>query len=123
MKHLLLVLIVLLSCSKEERIDEVPTDFTIRNESSVAIAAVVYSTRTHTIGSTPISLTDVEFAQHQVNPGITKEDVSAVGYNNGDGVYFQVYIRQDGVNGLAFSRSYNNIELIRNKKLLVYKSP
>ncbi len=123
MKHLLLILVVILSCSKNDRIDEVPVDFTIRNESNMAIAAIAFSSRTHSIVDMPAVLTDVEFAQHQVNPGITKENVSAIGYTNGDGINFQVYTRQDGVNGLAFSRTYSNIELIRHKKLLVYQSP
>jgi len=123
MKHLLLVFVVILSCSKKDRVDQVPIDFTIRNESSVAIAALVYSSRTHSIADMPTTISDVQFAQYQVNPGITKEDVPAINYVNGDGVYFQVYTRQDGVNGLTFSRSYNNIELIRQKKLLVYQSP
>ncbi len=123
MKSLLLILFVALSCSHNDREDEVPIDFTIRNESSVAIAAIVFSSRTNSIVDMPAILTDVEFAQHQVNPGITKEHVTAVGYTNGEGVYFQVYIRQDGVNGLVYSRIYNNFELIRQKKLLVYQSP
>lgn len=123
MKHLLLVMVVILSCSKKDRVDEVPVNFSIRNEASVAIAAVVYSTRTHPIGSTPIALTDVEFAQHQVNPGITKENVTGIDYLSGDGVYFQVYTRQDDINGLVYSRTYTSVELIRHKKLLVYQSP
>ena len=123
MKHLWLVLIVILSCSKKDRLDVVPLDFSIRNESSVAIAAIVYSSRSHSIVDMPTTLTDVEFAQHQVNPGMTKDDVKAINFIDGDGVYFQVYTRQDGVNGLTYSRSYNGIELTRHKKLLIYKSP
>jgi hypothetical protein len=58
-----------------------------------------------------------------VNPGITKENVTGIDYLSGDGVYFQVYTRQDDINGLVYSRTYTSVELIRHKKLLVYQSP
>lgn len=123
MKYLILILIVVLSCSKDDRVDEVPVDFTIRNESTIPIAALIYSARTHSIGDMPFTLSDEEFDLHRVDPGTTRENVPAIHYINGDGIYFQVYTQSEDVNGLTYSRTYNNVELIRQKKLLVYQSP
>ena len=40
-----------------------------------------------------------------------------------DSAYLLVYRNQNGLNTLVNSRLYNQIELIRNKKLLVFEGP
>ena len=113
----------LAGCSSNTRQDTVPTTFTVKNSSNIAISVKLYSGRTHGIGDLPPTLTDLEFTQNQVNPGASREDVPVAGYIDGDSVYFQVYATNNGVNGLVYSKLYNTIELIRQKKLLVYQGP
>lgn len=121
--HLLVILLIFAGCMSQKRQDTVPDTFTVKNNSNTAVAVLLYSGRTHGLGTLPATLSDTEFAQHQVNPGTTRENVPVAGYIDGDSVYFQVYASSNGVNGLVHSKLYNNIELIRNRKLLVYQSP
>jgi uncharacterized protein YceK len=120
---LVVTLLFLAGCSSTTRQDIVPSTFTVKNSSNAAISVKLFSGRTHSIGDLPPTLTDLEFTQNQVNPGASREAVPVSGYIDGDSVYFQVYGSSNGVNGLVYSKLYNNIELIRQKKLLVYQSP
>lgn len=121
--HLVVITLIFAGCTSQKRQDTVPETFTVKNNSTTAIAVLLYSGRTHSIGQLPPTLTDLEFAANQVNPGSSRENVPVAGYIDGDSVYFQVYAASNSVNGLVFSKLYNNIELIRQRKLLVYQSP
>lgn len=114
---------LLAGCTSQNRQDTVPETFTVKNNSTTAVAVLLFSGRTHSIGSLPPTLNDLDFSQHQVNPGVSRENVPAAGFIDGDSVYLQVYAVNGGVNGLVHSKLYNTIELIRNRKLLVYQGP
>lgn len=95
----------------------------MKNNSATAVAIKLYSGRTHGIGDLPPILSDLEFTQNQVNPGVSRENIPVAGYIDGDSVYFQVYAESNGIRGVVFSKLYNNIELIRQRNLLVYQGP
>jgi hypothetical protein len=116
-------LLLLAGCSSQNRQDTVPETFTVKNNSATAVAIKLYSGRTHGIGSLPPTLTELEFSQNQVNPGTSRENVPVDGYIDGDSVYFQVYAESNGIRGVVLSRLVNNIEIIRQRKLLVYQGP
>lgn len=121
--HLFVFALIVAGCSSQTRQDTVPETFTVKNQTNSAVAIRLFSGRTHSIGDLPSTLTELEFSQNQVNPGTSRENVPVAGYIDGDSVYFQVYAESNGVRGLVFSKLYNNIELIRNRKLLVYQGP
>ena len=121
--HLVVITLILAGCSSQKRQDTVPESFTVKNNSATAVAIKLYSGRTHGIGSMPSTLTELDFSQNQVNPGTSRENVPVEGYIDGDSVYFQVYAESNGIRGVVFSKLYNNIELIRQRNLLVYQSP
>lgn len=116
-------MLLLASCSSQTRQDTVPETFTVKNNSATAVAIKLYSGRTRGIGDLPPILSDLEFTQNQVNPGITRENVPVAGYIDGDSVYLQVYADVNGVKGVVFSKLFNNIEIIRQRRLLVYQGP
>lgn len=121
--HLIVFALIVAGCSSQTRQDTVPETFTVKNQTNSAVAILLFSGRTHSIGDLPPTLTELEFSQNQVNPGTSRENVPVTGYIDGDSVYFQVYAESNGIRGLVYSKLYNNIELIRNRKLLVYEGP
>ncbi len=125
MKTILSLFFVLLlsACPAKDRSDEVPATFSVRNSSTTTVAILLFGSRTHNLSNLPSIITDVEFTANQVNPGSTKVGIDVPGYQAGDSVYFQVYARNNGINGVTFSKLYNYVEIIRQKKLLVYQSP
>ncbi len=121
--HLVVITLIVAGCSSNKRQDTVPETFTVKNNTSGVVSVMLFSGRSHGIGNLPATLTELEFSQNQVNPGTSRENVPVAGYIDGDSVYFQVYAESNGIRGLVYSHLYNNIELIRNRKLLVYQGP
>lgn len=121
--HFVVITLIVAGCSSNTRQDTVPDTFTVKNNTTGVVAVMLFSGRTHSIGDLPPTITEVQFSENQVNPGTSREDVPVAGYMDGDSVYFQVYAESNGIRGLVFSKLYNNIELIRNRKSLVYEGP
>jgi hypothetical protein len=120
---MLLAWLVLSSCSSGTRSDNVPDTFTIRNKAAYPIAAFVRSSRTSGAGIFDPTIPDEVFAGNRVEAGQDKTGLSVPDFIGQDSAYLIVYRNQDGLNVLVLSRLYNQIELIRNKKLLVFEGP
>lgn len=109
------------ACSSGTRTDTVPDTFTVRNQASFPIAAFVHSSRTAGGGSFDPSISAEAFAANRIEPGQDRAGISVPEFIGQDSAYLVVY-RQDGNNYLLIhTRLYNQIELIRNRKLLVFK--
>lgn len=111
------------ACSSSTRSDTVPETFTVRNRAAYPIAAIIHSSRTVGQGVFDPSITDELFAANRIEAGQDRSGISVPDFIGQDSAYLVVYRNQDGMNTLVHSRLYNQIELIRNKKLLVFEGP
>jgi hypothetical protein len=119
----ILAWLILSSCSSNTRSDIVPDTFTVRNKTAYPIAAFVRSSRTSGAGIFEPTITDEAFAANRIEAGQDKSGISVPDFIGQDSAYLIVYRNQDGLNVLVHSRLFNQIALIRNKKLLVFEGP
>lgn len=120
---ILLACLVCSSCSSGTRTDTVPETFTIRNKAAYPIAAFVRSSRSAGSGIFDPTIPNEVFAGNRIEAGQEKSGISVSDFIGQDSAYLLVYRNQNGLNTLVHSRLYNQIELIRNKKLLVFEGP
>lgn len=111
------------ACSSSTRTDTVPETFTVRNKAAYPVAAIIHSSRTAGQGIFDPTLSDEVFAANRIEAGQDKSGISVPEFIGQDSAYLVVYRNQDGLNTLVHIRLYNQIELIRNKKLLVFEGP
>lgn len=111
------------ACSSSTRSDTVPETFTVRNKAAYPVAAIIHSSRTAGQGIFDPTISDAVFAANRIEAGQDKSGISVPDFIGQDSAYLVVYRTQNGMNTLVHSRLYNQIELIRNRKLLVFEGP